>query len=177
MAHLWIEESSSASGEPEWMMRPLDGESAVPLTASHNGHPNAGPPHAALLLCSWMAEAESWLIMSVVPAGVALNGTPLRAGIRLLTDRDEIRIAGLGRVFFATERLARAESFAGADQRIDCPRCKQEIVAGTVGVRCPACARWFHQSAELSCWTYSDRCLCPQPTALDHGFRWSPHGL
>ena len=49
--------------------------------------------------------------------------------------------------------------------------------AGTPAVQCPACGRWFHQSAELPCWTYSDHCLCPQPTALDCGYQWTPHGL
>ena len=151
MAHLWMEDSSTGTGEPEWIVRPLDGESAVPLSVAHNGHANDAPPHAALLLCSRMADAESWLLMNVVPVGVALNGKPLRAGIRMLADRDEIRVAGFGRVFFATERLARVETFAGADKRIDCPRCKQEIVAGSLAVRCPApgCGRWFHQSEEL----------------------------
>lgn len=175
MAHMWVEKSS---GDPAWVAQSLDGEAAVPLAAHRTAAGEPLPQHAAaLLLCSRSAEGESWLIMNTIPSGVVLNGTPLRSGIRLLADRDEIHIAGAGRVYFSVERLACVVAFPGADTRVDCVRCKQEIVRGTPAVRCPACGRWFHQSDDLPCWTYSDRCLCPQPTALDAGYQWTPHGL
>jgi len=168
MAHLWVEGSSTGNAEPEWLVQPLDGEAAVPLPAARA---------AALLLSSRMPEGESWLIMTVVPSGVALNGAPLRTGIRTLADRDEIRIAGLGRVFFSSERLAQVQPFPGADRRVDCLRCAQEILPGTPAVCCPRCGRWMHMSDELPCWGYSETCVCPQLTAFDAGYQWTPNGL
>jgi len=132
-----------------------------------------------LLLCSRTADGVLWLIMSAASSGVALNGRPLRRGIRVLAERDEIRVAGFGRAYYSAERLATIEIFGGAEMRIDCPRCKLEIVANTPVVSCPTCARMFHQSADYPCWTYSERCsdVCPQLTSLDAGYRWSPQGL
>jgi len=177
MAHLWIEESSSGDAEPEWMVRPLDGESVVPLPAAHHALRDGVVRAAALLLHSRLAEGESWLIMNVTSSGVVLNGAPLRTGIRRLADRDEIRIAGLGRVFFSSERLAQVQPFPGADRRVDCPRCLQEIRPGTLAVCCPLCGRWMHMNDELPCWSYAETCLCSQPTALDAGYQWTPNGF
>jgi hypothetical protein len=168
MAHLWVEDSATGNAEPGWLVQPLDGESAVPLPAA---------PAAALLLCSRIAASESWLIMNVASASVALNGTPLRGGIRTLADRDEIRIAGLGRVFFSSERLAQVQPLPAADQPVGCPRCAHEIRLGTPAVRCPRCERWMHMSDELPCWGYSEACPCGHPTALDAGYQWTPNGL
>jgi hypothetical protein len=168
MAHLWVEDASTGTAEPDWVVRPLDGESAVPLPLTRA---------AALLLCSRKAAGESWLVMNLAPSGVALNGAPLRAGIRMLADRDEIRIAGLGRVFYSSERLARVQPLPGADRRIDCPRCMQEIHAGTPAVCCPRCERWMHMSDEFPCWGYSETCLCGHPSALDAGYQWTPNDL
>jgi hypothetical protein len=203
MAHLWREDRSAESGELKWVVEPLDGEAAVNLGPAA-GEGLAGPlpvgslpslqPNterdsggagqrdnaaAALLLRSRTGHGEAWLAMSVTPAGVSLNGVPLHAGIRVLADRDEIRVAGYGRVFFSTELLACVTPFPGADKPTFCPRCKQEIAPGSPAVRCPSspCQRWYHQSDEYGCWTYTDKCLCGHPTPLDAGFQWTPNGL
>jgi len=170
MPHLWKEDRPTGNGEPEWVVQPLDGEAAVQL-----GEASAATA-AALLLRSRTDQGETWLAMSATPSGVALNGAPLHAGIRVLADRDEIRVAGVGRVFFSTEQLARVVPFPGADTPTFCPRCKQDIAAAPA-VRCPSCRRWYHQSDEYPCWTYTAQCLCGHPTALDAGFQWTPNGL
>ena len=173
MPHLWMQDRSPETGEPDWVVRPLEDEAAVPL-----GHaPASADGAAALLLRSRTDHGEIWLAMSATPTGVALNGVPLHAGIRVLADRDEIRVEGLGRVFFSTERLARVEPFPDVAGATFCPRCKQAIAAGTPAVCCPACQRWYHQSDDCPCWSYTPHCLCGHPTALDAGFQWSPNGL
>jgi hypothetical protein len=239
MPHLWREDRSAETGEPEWVVQPLDDEAAVALgptagvlsagsacgptrtpQACGGREPSAdGPlpartPEAsacgpkpsaegsggrvgslrnssfdrmpdgeavALLLRSRTDQGETWLVMNATLAsaagGVALNGVPLHAGIRVLADRDEIRIEGLGRVFFSTEELACVASFPGADTPTFCPRCKQEVTAGSPAVRCPACQRWYHQSDEYPCWTYTAQCLCGHPTAMDTSYWWTPNGL
>lgn len=170
MPHLWKEERPMGNGALEWVVQPLDGEAAVSLVG-------ASATAAVLLLRSRTDQGDTWLAMSARPSGVALNGAPLHAGIRVLADRDEIRVAGLGRVFFSSEQLACVLPFPGADTPTFCPRCKQDIAARAPAVCCPSCRRWYHQSDEYPCWTYADKCLCGHPTALDAGFQWTPNGL
>jgi hypothetical protein len=116
--------------------------------------------------------------MRVAPAGVRVNGQPLCTGIRVLQDRDELYVDGLGRAFFSAERRTCVVPFAAAARPATCPRCKQVIVEHAAAVQCPQCRIWYHQSDELPCWQYAERCaLCDQSTAMEAGFRWSPVDL
>jgi hypothetical protein len=168
MAHLWQSRVRHvANGETicSWCVVPLSG--------------GAMAVGSALLLRCRDAAGETWLIMDARPPRVHLNGSSLTTGIHVLHDRDEIcGIPGVGRMFFSTEVLARVEPYPGAERPASCPRCKQPITAGTPAVRCPGCGVWYHQSEDFPCWTYSETCaLCPQLTALDAGYRWTPESL
>jgi hypothetical protein len=113
----------------------------------------------------------------VAPSGTPLmvNGLPLRAGLRTLQDRDELRVPGLGPLYFSTERIARIEPLPTEPDALSCPRCRDRIAAGSPAVRCPGCGLWHHQTEDRPCWTYAETCaLCPQPTAADAGYRWTP---
>jgi hypothetical protein len=93
-------------------------------------------------------------------------------------DRDEILLHGVGRCYFSTETLARIEPLSEESATGCCPRCKQGMTAGEPAVRCPGCGVWHHQSDELPCWTYAERCaICGGSTALDAGFSWTPEEL
>jgi len=119
-----------------------------------------------------------WVLMAGAKGAVRVNGIALATGMRVLADRDEIRVGSSHTLFFSAESLARIEPFVGANQRLFCPRCKQEIVKEAMAVMCPACGVWHHQSDDLPCWTYSSSCaLCPQPTDLNAGYRWTPEEL
>ena len=125
------------------------------------------------------------MLLSDSSSGVQVNATPIQLGIRVLSHRDEIFLTGgasdfPSRFYFSTERLAHVEPFPGTDGSAICGRCKQPIERGDLAVRCPSanCGIWHHQTEHLGCWTYSDHCaLCPTPTALDSGFRWTPEDL
>jgi len=81
-------------------------------------------------------------------------------------------------MFFSTELLAGVTPYPGSERPILCARCKAEIATASPAVRCPRCGAWHHQSDELPCWTYAERCsVCDQPTALDAGFAWTPEEL
>ena len=98
--------------------------------------------------------------------------------MRVVSDRDEIRIAGKRSLYFSTESLARVEEFSSTGQTLFCPRCKQEIELGSGAVKCPSCGVWHHQTDELNCWSYSEVCaLCTQSTDLDAWFQWTPEDL
>jgi hypothetical protein len=155
MAHLWV-----AEGLAGWSATPLAGDTALSTGV------------AQLVRAT---GDGAWVLVG--PSAVRVNGEPLDAGIRVLRDRDELLVAGR-RSFFSSETLAVVEPLPVVDRPPVCPRCKTAIEPGTLAVRCPQCRIWHHQSEEMPCWTYAPLCaLCPQPTPLDAGYRWSPEDL
>jgi hypothetical protein len=151
MAHLW-------QWDPEtgWQARGLPGAvSAAGEFCEHGGQ---------------------WALIGAAGSAVCVNGESLALGLRALVDRDEIR-CGESREYFSAETLPLVASMPAGARPLRCPRCKQVIVPGSLAVRCPnpQCGAWHHQSDELPCWTYTPACsLCPQPTPLDGGYRWTP---
>jgi hypothetical protein len=124
-------------------------------------------------LRSESGRRESW----VLTGAARVNGMPLLTGIHVLRDGDEVEVNGV-RAFFSAEVLAQVRPLLRGDELVFCPRCKQEITTQSAAVQCPQCGVWHHQSDDLPCWTYSQRCaLCDQPTALDAGYRWTPGKL
>jgi hypothetical protein len=87
-------------------------------------------------------------------------------------------VEGAGTCFFSTESLAEIAPLANEEAPASCARCRQAIEAGSLAVSCPSCKLHYHQSGELPCWTYAERCAqCDQPTDLECGLRWSPEVL
>jgi hypothetical protein len=120
-------------------------------------------------------DNDRWLLMWGVEREVRINGIPQQLGLKLLDDRDEIRITGLAPFFYSTERLARIEPYPGSDRQIRCARSKLPIEKGTPAVRCPCCGLWHLMTEEHPAWTYGETCAsCSYPTDLEAGFRWTP---
>ena len=177
MAHLWVTTETN-----QWAVLPLDQDAFALL---------AKPPQpvcrplgegvawsSVLLVRAGPASSAAWVLIARGGLGVSINGLPLTTGIRVVSDRDEIRIAGERSFYFSTESLARVEEFSSTDQTLFCPRCKQEIESGSAAVKCPSCGVWHHQTDQLNCWSYSEVCaLCTQATDLDAGFQWTPEDL
>ena len=177
MAHLWIREPAS-----EWSILPLAEEAyaldAVPPRALSARPAIASDIDRVLLVRSAAEEAEAWFVVAPGHGETHVNGLPLVLGVHALSDRDEIRLAGTEPVFFSTETLAEVVSFPESPQPVICPRCVLPIEAGSAAVRCPRCGMWHHENEERHCWTYARTCYaCPQPTALDAGYSWSPEEL
>ena len=112
---------------------------------------------------------------------VRINGSPVIAGIRVLQDRDEIVVRDCEgrshRLYFSAERIARIEQLKEQDRTVSCARCSLEITPGDQIIRCPKCNAVHHQSDELTCWTYSDKCangMCYQDTEITSDFSWVP---
>jgi hypothetical protein len=120
--------------------------------------------------------------MTSPASDVHVNGRKTHLGIRVLRDRDEIRLGG-DRIYFSTERTAHVESFAGDAGSAACPRCQQPLTDGAAVVRCPQCSAAHHQDENLPCWCGYEKepfetcALCDQPAGLDRGYRWTPEGL
>jgi hypothetical protein len=171
MAHLWVNDEV-----PGWAVFPLDHEAFCldTIPPSRLGQRTTG----AMLTRIAGEEGISWCLLCAASADVRVNGVPLSEGIRMLANQDEIRVVGVGTVFFSTERRPRVEPFAGRPTAGLCPRCLLEIESGALAVGCPACGALHHQTVERNCWTYADTCaLCPQSTALDGTYRWTPEGI
>ena len=123
------------------------------------------------------ASGAIWTLLTGPAAHVLINGNPVRHGIVVLADRDEIRL-GRSALFFSTEAPARVVAFPVDVARGCCPRCQQPVAQGEPAVKCPGCGLWHHASDELPCWSYADRCaVCPQHTRLDGALQWTPEEL
>lgn len=158
----------------------LDARGACHARGARAGDPPPVESSVAMLRRSVTAAGEEWLLLCAPGARVAVNGDPLHAGVAVLRDRDEIRLAdAAGALFFAAHHAAVVETFtaAGDDPDFRCPRCRRRIEAGATIVR-SRCGVVHHQSEALPCWTYAERCtVCPEPTALDDQPRWHPEEL
>lgn len=133
---------------------------------------NDGPNESALLV--HRKNGNSPLLLCAADSNVLVNGSPT-FGIRILADRDEVRV-GRQQFYFSAERVVRPEPFAGPDGT-RCARCGIAILKETLAAQC-GCGLWFHESQDSGCFLYADRCCgCESPTAIDAGFCWSPDGL
>jgi hypothetical protein len=177
MAHLWLKDDSDG-----WAVLSLDKQAYTLAT----NPPRPVAPHLAaevaasrvLLLRAQLVEGASWVLLAKEDGDVFINGSRLSLGIRVIADRDEIRVRDLATIYFSTESLPAVAQFPGAEKALFCPRCRMKIEEGRLAVRCPSCGVWHHQTDDLPCWTYAEVCaLCPQPTDLDAGFRWTPEEL
>jgi hypothetical protein len=177
MAQIFVEEKS------EWPVAVLEGDRHAlwgDAEASLRPRRAAAADDGSRPLVLRMLDstgAEGWVVIHTPGPALRLNGTALVTGIRVLSHRDELRLAGAGgRAFFSLEGLAAVAPFDGVEGS-RCPRCQQPIELGTPAVRCPQprCGVWHHESEEFRCWTYSSTCsLCDQSTELEGGFRWTP---
>lgn len=175
MAHLWLKTESE-----QWAVMPLEADGFVLTTNPPRALRNKADESVSsvLLLREQREEEDAWVLICGRERDVRVNGVALLLGVRVVGHRDEISVDGGRKFYFSTETLARIETFPGALQTLYCPRCKQSVEREAPAVRCPQCRVWYHQSEELPCWSYSETCaLCPQPTALDAGFRWTPEGV
>ncbi|MBK8060500.1 MAG: hypothetical protein IPK33_22195 [Gemmatimonadetes bacterium] len=172
MPHLWVEELPG-----EWAIITLD-RPLVPVTAPRVAAGDAQPSRlrgapAFVLARGSAGPLALWCLLAAPRPVLRVNGAPLVAGIRLLADRDEIRVDD-GTWYFSSEALARIEAFA-ASHATPCARCQQPIAPGAMAVRCPGCGLWHHESDASRCFSYAETCAgCPQPSAADAGYCWTP---
>jgi Prokaryotic RING finger family 1 len=164
MAILW-----QTNGDAQWSPTALHGASCL-----------SGDSIELLQDASLEVARRDCLILTRPAAGALLNGLPLDAGIRVLADRDAIRLPGEGPRYFSTETLAKVETFP-SQAPVICARCKLPLAPGDDAVACPTCGTWHHSPIDggESCWTYAATCaaLCGQATSLEAGYRWTPAEL
>lgn len=187
MAHLWVH------GAEGWEAQELKGRrfNLAGLSLPHEREESYEESNDAVngqrvTQCgpAWLIAAETggppvWALVAARKSNARVNGCPPVAGLRVLSDRDEIRIGAATQLYFSSESLATVVPFPASEHPehvVRCGRCHQPIALGDSAVRCPRCALWFHESAESPCWTYTAECngFCGQPTALDAGFSWAP---
>jgi hypothetical protein len=167
MARLWFQDDGRA-----WQPRVLDGVD-VPLAAVE---PSACASDArSILIRQTRMPGGGWVLLAGSLADVRANGEPVRLGIKVLRDRDEIRVAGGEVFFFSDEKLAEVAPFPGTSGDAVCPRCRRAIGLGDPAVACPHCGIWHHQDEAYPCWTVSPECIsCGRPAGLDPDALWAP---
>ena len=177
MAHIWMKDA----GEP-WVAVQLMG-TACSITSGkslrgYRRRANVTGARPSLVVFQDAAGHEAWALLSSAGTDVRVNGAAMRLGLHVLQDRDAVQVQGRGAMFYSTERLAAVEPFPSTQEVAFCPRCKTAIGAKSPGIKCPGCGTWHHQSEDLPCWTYAERCaLCDRATDLDAGYRWTPEEL
>ncbi len=175
MAVFWTRVGGARA--PLWEPRFLDQDlyALVPETGPEP-YSSDQPDRAAALLVRSAVDARAFAL--IARAEISLNGAPLHSGLSMLSDRDEIRFSDGRRFYFSTERLATIEPFPAVESPVYCVRCKTAIDRGVDALRCVGCDLWYHQTAELGCFTYSKTCpVCETATALDAGYRWTPEEI
>ncbi len=133
----------------------------------------------AWLLSDPASAPDHWIFLASAGTAAWLNGEQLRLGVRVLEDRDELRLSDTLRFYFSTERLPEVVPFPGAAKEVHCPRCTMPIKPGTGAVYC-GCGVWVHQNDEYPCWRYPGTTTCPccaQSNDPEAGFRWTPEAL
>lgn len=177
MAHLWLQNENC-----QWIAQPLSG-SELKLQSFLVGPKKESQAAITgiadvLVLRTESDSQDEWSILSGQECRITINGIPLFLGIRILNDRDDIRWDRNSFAFYSSEEPAAVVSLKEGDQKLFCPRCKQEIAPGTPAVRCPGCGIWHHQSEHLPCYTYAENCAtCTRKTALDNGYNWTPEEM
>lgn len=117
-----------------------------------------------------------WALLAGPHRRAWVNGSRLDLGLRLLDDRDHIRLDN-GKIYlFSAEAPAHRERYTGEGRVVQCPRCKEEISPGTMAVRCPICSVWHHETDNRPCWTDYPTCSrCDHESRLDEvQCRWVP---
>ncbi len=157
----------TGSSDPDWRSLRLAAPTGLPDLAEVD--PLA--PSAPALLLPGPDGAVALVARRDTP--VRVNGRHLTGGLRLLRDRDEIRL-GRARFFLSTRDPLTVEPFPGP--AVACPRCSDTLRVGTPAVRCH-CGLWFHQSPGQECFTYADKCpQCRSTTALEVE-NWHPASI
>ena len=137
MAHFWIKNSDEtwavvALEATRYALR-ADLEYAV-SASQQGGHDGV----EALTLPLRGGDDGAFALLGRDTQGtVAVNGAPLHTGMRVLRDRDEIRLHDGRRLFFSTECLTQIAPYPKDESAALCPRCKMEIRPGQRAVRCP----------------------------------------
>lgn len=111
----------------------------------------------------------------LVVGRVTVNGVPALP-LRVLQDKDEIRIIDGERLYFSSDGPAEVIQFSGGTS-VRCGRCQGPMQEGKGAVCCPRCGAWHHQTGELPCWTCDQQCSgsgCGRPTS---GAAWQPESL
>lgn len=168
MSHLWLKDETD-----QWAVFLLTRRCSFDQLTAESLSNTEGSGKASLVPTRDESN-QQWHLVTELRVRIRVNGLPLMTRIRTLRDRDQISLAGTS-AYFSTEERARRIPFPGADRKLFCARCRQELMTGSVAVKCPQCGIWHHQSEELPCWTYAEHCgLCSQPTDLDAAYRWRP---
>jgi len=178
MAYLWHN-----SNDGKWTATELHAAAFLgkgPIDFTQDIHAAARRRGVLLYPDTAITDPSMWALLAPNNSRVCISDTPLENGIRIIADRDSIRIADMPRMYFSAERLACIQEFPDMES-VYCPRCKLIITEREMAVCCSQCGVWHHEQTQegKNCWSYARTCaLCDQSTDLDSaGFRWTPEIL
>jgi hypothetical protein len=95
--------------------------------------------------------AEHWFVLIAPDGPVWVSGQQAFPGVRVLADKDELRLRDGQRLHFSTEHLPEVTPIPGAGHEMYYRRCLKLIEKRTSAVACPACGVCYHQPEDLPC--------------------------
>lgn len=178
MPYIWFREEGAMWAPLQLFEKPIDMGKSTPaeFRPEGSGQRLSSDGGAVLFPVDDNRLADTWVLVWSHDRAVRVNGLRSSTGIRVVSDRDEIKIDSMPAVFFSGESQPRVESFAGAESEMFCPRCKNKIEPNTPVVRCTVCSLVYHENIEeeRNCWSYAPCCGCGTPTEVNGDFRWTP---
>ena len=156
------------SDSSEWIAARISAPTGIP-----GGLRNSDGINTADAVVLLPLDDSGAVLVSRPDVAVRINGLAMPAGLRVLADRDEIRV-NHERFYFSSQDPLVVEIRNG--EAVACPRCSGMLEPGTPAVRCH-CGAWFHQSDDQPCFTYGETCpLCNASSQLD-AEPWDPSGI
>jgi hypothetical protein len=177
MPFIWIRDDDRIWSALPLTDHPVDFSHSIPKESSTEDFVNAQIEGAFLFPVGDDRPIKTWALLWGRDRDVRVNGLrSFPVGIRVIADRDEIKVDTGEAIYFTAETLPVVETFQGSDHDIFCPRDKKKIEPGSQIVRCVECGLIYHYNTDKAhnCFEYSELCLCGHPTRLDAGFRWVP---
>ena len=121
------------------------------------------------------ATGETWVVIAETGAAVLVNGEPVRIGLRVLTNRDDLRTGDGTRAVFSDECRATEVPFPSGLAAVRCARCTGDLAPGEPAVQCPGCRCWYHEHGDFVCWSSIPFCQsCGRTTGVVADDAWVP---
>lgn len=191
MAHLWMKDDSRKWAVLDLQVAAIELQGAaldigrfpptgIEQPSAGTGAGATGKAQLLLVPFSEGKKSPSWALLWNHHTRVYVDSVLLTSGLRILFDREEIRLAANDPIYFAAVSPPRITTYTATEREIECMRCQSPLRQGDPVVVCPQCGITFHQNPDdprRQCWIYSEKCNCSMQTDLDADFLWYPEHL
>jgi Prokaryotic RING finger family 1 len=176
MAHIWTMERETG----EWAVHSLAGAEAFRLCDRGVEPVGTAEAPAGPLLQRYRTALhthDQWALLLEPGTRIHANGEAVETGIRVLRNRDMVKLGNGLELVFSTEDLPAVVAVPSERIGTRCARCTRPFGADDRVVVCPRCATSHHAMEALPCWNALPGCAaCGASTSGDE-YAWTPESL